>query len=69
LAGGARLGPVKLFILAQSYKLAVNANIAFVTVCPVAQVSRNYLYGPAVCCKPDVSDGGIGLALLYPARE
>jgi hypothetical protein len=25
--------------------------------------------GPAVCCKPDVSDGGIGLALLYPARE
>ena len=30
---------------------------------------RTYLYGPAVCCKPDVSDGGIGLALLYPARE
>jgi len=24
---------------------------------------------PAVCCKPDVSDGGIGLAHLYPARE
>ena len=32
-------------------------------------VVRTYLYGPAVCCKPDVSDGGIGLALLYPARE
>jgi hypothetical protein len=32
-------------------------------------VPRTYLYGPAVCCKPDVSDGGIGLALLYPARE
>ena len=32
-------------------------------------VTRTYLYGPAVCCKPDVSDGGIGLALLYPARE
>jgi hypothetical protein len=31
--------------------------------------TRTYLYGPAVCCKPDVSDGGIGLALLYPARE
>jgi hypothetical protein len=30
---------------------------------------RTYLYGPAVCCKPDVSDGGIGLAHLYPARE
>ena len=30
---------------------------------------RTYLYGPAVCCKPDVSDGGIGLALLYPAHE
>ena len=29
----------------------------------------HYLYGPAVCCKPDVSDGGIGVALLYPARE
>lgn len=28
-----------------------------------------YLYGPAVCCKPDVSDREIGLALLYPARE
>jgi hypothetical protein len=28
-----------------------------------------HLYGPAVCCKSDVSDGGIGLALLYPARE
>jgi hypothetical protein len=33
------------------------------------QLTRTYLYGPAVCCKPDVSDGGIGLALLYPARE
>jgi len=22
----------------------------------------------AVCCKPDVRDGGIGLAVLYPAR-
>ena len=22
-------------------------------------MSRTYLYGPAVCCKPDVSDGGI----------
>ena len=32
-------------------------------------VSRTYLYGPAVCCKPDVSDGGIGLAHLYPAHE
>jgi hypothetical protein len=31
--------------------------------------ARTYLYGPAVCCKPDVSDGGIGLAHLYPARE
>jgi hypothetical protein len=31
--------------------------------------TRTYLYGPAVCCKPDVSDGGIGLAHLYPARE
>jgi hypothetical protein len=30
---------------------------------------RTYLYGPAVCCKPDVSDGGIGLAHLYPAHE
>ena len=30
---------------------------------------RTYLYGPAVCCKPDVSDGGVGLALMYPARE
>ena len=40
---------------------------------PVTEVAaryrRTYLYGPAVCCKPDVSDGGIGLALLYPARE
>ena len=26
-----------------------------------ADVTRTYLYGPAVCCKPDVSDGGIGL--------
>jgi hypothetical protein len=34
-----------------------------------AEVIRTYLYGPAVCCKPDVSGGGIGLALLYPARE
>ena len=33
------------------------------------EIARTYLYGPAVCCKPDVSDGGIGLALLYPARE
>jgi hypothetical protein len=33
------------------------------------KMCRTYLYGPAVCCKPDVSDGGIGLALLYPARE
>jgi hypothetical protein len=33
------------------------------------QCARTYLYGPAVCCKPDVSDGGIGLAHLYPARE
>src|ERR1700738_5182035 len=24
-------------------------------------VTRTYLYGPAVCCKPDVSDGGIGV--------
>ena len=32
-------------------------------------ITRTYLYGPAVCCKPDVSDGGIGLAHLYPARE
>ena len=32
-------------------------------------LTRTYLYGPAVCCKPDVSDGGIGLAHLYPARE
>jgi len=32
-------------------------------------LARTYLHGPAVCCKPDVSDGGIGLALLYPARE
>jgi hypothetical protein len=32
-------------------------------------VTRTYLYGPAVCCKPDVSDGGIGLAHLYPAHE
>jgi hypothetical protein len=31
--------------------------------------TRTYLYGPAVCCKPDVSDGGIGLAHLYPAHE
>jgi hypothetical protein len=23
----------------------------------------------AVCCKPDVSEGGIGVAQLYPARE
>jgi hypothetical protein len=36
---------------------------------PTVKFSRTYLYGPAVCCKPDVSDGGIGLALLYPARE
>ena len=33
------------------------------------KMARTYLYGPAVCCKPDVSDGGIGLAHLYPARE
>src|SRR5689334_23369401 len=33
------------------------------------EITRTYLYGPAVCCKPDVSDGGIGLAFLYPARE
>jgi IS30 family transposase len=33
------------------------------------ELLRTYLYGPAVCCKPDVSDGGIGLAHLYPARE
>jgi hypothetical protein len=33
------------------------------------EMCRTYLYGPAVCCKPDVSDGGIGLAHLYPARE
>jgi hypothetical protein len=32
-------------------------------------MTRTYLYGPAVCCKPDVSDGGIGLAHLYPAHE
>jgi hypothetical protein len=38
--------------------------------CPQApRVIRTYLYGPAVCCKPDVSDGGIGLAHLYPAHE
>jgi hypothetical protein len=34
-----------------------------------SKITRTYLYGPAVCCKPDVSDGGIGLAHLYPARE
>jgi hypothetical protein len=34
-----------------------------------AHLTRTYLYGPAVCCKPDVSDGGIGLAHLYPAHE
>jgi hypothetical protein len=33
------------------------------------QMTRTYLYGPAVCCKPDVSDGGIGLAHLYPAMS
>jgi len=27
------------------------------------------LYGPAVCCKPNVMDRDDGLALLYPARE
>jgi hypothetical protein len=35
----------------------------------LAGQTRTYLYGPAVCCKPDVSDGGIGLAHLYPAHE
>ena len=31
----------------------------------LTSLTRTYLYGPAVCCKPDVSDGGIGLALLF----
>jgi hypothetical protein len=39
------------------------------TFVKLLQMSKTYLYGPAVCCKPDVSNGGIGLALLYPARE
>jgi len=33
------------------------------------RLRRTYLYGPARCCKPDVSDGGIGLAHLYPAHQ
>jgi hypothetical protein len=36
---------------------------------PAIWLSEPRLHGPAVCCKPDVSDGAIGLALLYPARE
>ena len=40
-----------------------------VTHASQSDISRTYLYGPAVCCKPDVSDGGIGLAHLYPAHE
>ena len=62
----------------RSTSLAATASVRDECVCktPCAEhsalaafVTRTYLYGPAVCCKPDVSDGGIGLALLYPARE
>ena len=70
--GGAQLG-VNLNFISDTLAIATRAiiNVIFTSQATAShnapahcETTITYLYGPAVCCKPDVSDGGIGLGLF-----